>query len=252
MSGVPVRAAVVPTREEIEQLSRDFEQRSAQWVMEWAVQTYRPRLVVSCSFGGSTGMAIVDMVMKIDRTVPVAYLDTGLLFPETYELIETIAKRYGIEPVAIVPPQTVAQQNAAHGDALWAREPQRCCDLRKVEPQRAFMRDYDAWITGLRRDQSETRQATPVISWDTKFNMAKICPLATWDERAVWGYLQANDVPYNPLLTRGYASIGCTHCTRPIDASEDARAGRWSGFDKTECGLHVPDTAAAAASEPTR
>jgi phosphoadenosine phosphosulfate reductase len=252
MSGVPVRAAVVPTREELEQLSREFETYSPQRVMEWAVQTYRPRLVVSCSFGGSTGMAIVDMVMKIDRSVPVAYLDTGLLFAETYELIETIAKRYGIDPVAIVPPQTVDQQNAAHGDALWARDPQRCCDLRKVEPQRAFLHDYDAWITGLRRDQSETRQATPVVSWDTKFNMAKICPLATWDERAVWGYLQANGVPYNPLLTRGYASIGCTHCTRPIDAGEDARAGRWSGFDKTECGLHVPTTAAAAASEPSR
>ncbi|HTV73397.1 MAG TPA: phosphoadenylyl-sulfate reductase [Candidatus Acidoferrales bacterium] len=245
MSSFPTRTATVPTREEIEHLSRDFEHRSAQWVLEWAVQTYRPRLVVSCSFGGVTTMAIVDMVMQIDPAVPVAYLDTGLLFPETYELVATIADRYGIEPIAIRPAQSVAEQNAAHGEALWAREPQRCCTLRKVEPQRAFLHDYDAWVTGLRREQSPTRKETPIVGWDTTFNMVKISPLAAWDERAVWRYLQEHDVPYNPLLTRGYASIGCTHCTRPIVAGEEARAGRWSGTEKTECGLHVP-------TEPTR
>ena len=246
MPSVPVREVDVPTREEIEQLSDEFEPRSPQSIIEWAVRTFKPRLVVSCSFGGATGMAIVDMLMQIDRSVPVAYLDTGLLFPETYALVETIARRYGITPLAINPPQTVEQQNAAHGDALWARDPQQCCNLRKVEPQRAFLRDYDAWVTGLRRDQSPSRQATPVIAWDATFEMVKISPLATWDERAVWRYLQEHDVPYNPLLTRGYASLGCTHCTRTVGAEEEARAGRWSGFDKTECGLHVSPTSPLA------
>jgi phosphoadenosine phosphosulfate reductase len=162
--------------------------------------------------------------MKIDRSIPVAYLDTGLLFEETYALVETVAARYGITPIAIVPKQSVQEQKAVHGDALWAREPQRCCALRKVDPQRAFLGDYDAWITGIRRDQSSTRKQTHVVQWD---------------ERAVWRYIADHDIPYNPLLSRGYTSIGCTHCTRPVATGEDARAGRWSGFEKTECGLHV-------------
>jgi phosphoadenosine phosphosulfate reductase len=229
----------LPTREEIDQLSLEFEASPAEAVLDWAVKTYSPRLVASCSFGGPTGMVIVDMLMKIDRSIPVAYLDTGLLFEETYALVETIAARYGITPVAIVPKQSVEEQKATHGDALWAREPQRCCALRKVEPQRAFLRDYDAWITGIRRDQSSTRKQTRIVQWDASFGLAKINPLAAWDERAVWRYIADHDVPYNPLLSRGYASIGCTHCTRPVAAGEDTRAGRWSGFEKTECGLHV-------------
>jgi phosphoadenosine phosphosulfate reductase len=226
-------------REEIEQLAHDFEHRSAESLLAWAAAAFAPRLVVSCSFGGPTSMAIVDMLMKIDRSIPVAYLDTGLLFPETYELVESIAKRYGITPLAIRPKQSVEEQGAEHGQELWGRDPQRCCAMRKVEPQREFLRDYDAWVTGIRRDQLSTRKATELVQWDNAFGLVKISPLAAWDERAVWRYIADHDVPYNPLLTRGYASIGCMPCTRPIDAGEEARAGRWSGFDKTECGLHV-------------
>jgi phosphoadenosine phosphosulfate reductase len=226
-------------REEIEQVAHSFEDASAESVLTWAVTAFAPRLVVSCSFGGPTGMVIVDMLMKIDRSIPVAYLDTGLLFPETYELVESIARRYGITPLAVRPKLTVEEQGAEHGQALWEREPQRCCAMRKVEPQRAFLRDYDAWITGIRRDQGSTRKATPTVQWDKAFDLVKINPLAAWDERAVWRYIAEHDVPYNPLLERGYASIGCMPCTRPVSAGEDARAGRWSGFDKTECGLHV-------------
>ena len=220
-------------REEIEQVAHDFEHRSAEELLVWAVRKFAPRLVVSCSFGGPTGMVIVDMLMKIDRSVPVAYLDTGLLFPETYELVESIAKRYDITPLAILPKQTVAEQGAEHGQELWGREPQRCCAMRKVGPQREFLRGYDAWVTGIRRDQASTRAATPLVQWDKAFDLVKLNPLATWDERAVWRYIADHDVPYNPLLTRGYASIGCgMPCTRQVGEGEEARAGRWSGFDQ--------------------
>jgi phosphoadenosine phosphosulfate reductase len=230
---------IVIAREEIEQAACDFEHRSAEALLAWAAATFAPRLVVSCSFGGPAGMAIVDMLMKIDRSIPVAYLDTGLLFPETYELVDIVARRYDIKPIAIRPKQTVSEQGAEHGEELWARDPQRCCFMRKVEPQREFLRGYDAWVTGIRRDQAATRKATPVVQWDSAFDLVKINPLAAWDERAVWRYIADHDVPYNPLLARGYASIGCMPCTRPIAAGEEARAGRWSSFDKTECGLHV-------------
>jgi phosphoadenosine phosphosulfate reductase len=225
--------------EEIKRIAHEFEQRSAESVLAWAVELFRPRLVLSCSFGGPTSMVILDMLMQIDRTVPVAYLDTGLLFEETLAFVATIAQRYGITPIAVIPKQSVQEQHAKHGDALWAHDPQHCCALRKIEPQREFLRAYDAWVTGIRRDQASTREQTPVIQWDKRFDLVKINPLATWDERSAWRYIAEHSVPYNPLLARGYASIGCTPCTRPVQADEDARAGRWSGFAKTECGLHI-------------
>jgi phosphoadenosine phosphosulfate reductase len=135
---------------------------------------------------------------------------------------------------------TVAQQAAEYGEALWERDPDRCCELRKVIPQRELLKGFDAWITGLRRDQASTRKTTPVVARDNKFGIAKIAPLARWDERDVWRYIYEHDVPYNQLHDRGYPSIGCTNCTRTVAPGEDPRAGRWSGFAKTECGLHTP------------
>jgi phosphoadenosine phosphosulfate reductase len=184
-------------------------------------------------------MVLLDMVMQLEPATPVFYLDTGFLFPETHQLIAEATSKYGISPVAVHPALSVAEQAAQYGEALWARDPDRCCELRKVTPQRQNLKGFDAWITGLRRDQTATRQATPVVQWDRKFGLAKINPLATWDEREVWRYIAAHDVPYNRLHDQGYPSIGCTNCTRPVAAGEDARAGRWSGFTKTECGLHV-------------
>jgi phosphoadenosine phosphosulfate reductase len=220
-------------------LVHELETRSAGSVVRWAVEKYAPRLVVSCSFGGPTSMVIVDMLMAIDRSIPVTYLDTGLLFDETYALVDRVAEHYGIVPVAIQPEQTVTEQNATHGEALWARDPQACCALRKVEPQRASLRSYDAWITGLRRNQASTRAAEPIVEWDERFELVKINPLVTWDDASVWRYLEEHEVPYNPLLASGYSSIGCRPCTRAVAPGEDARAGRWSAFAHTECGLHA-------------
>jgi len=229
-----------PAAPELERLAHELDESAPREILRWALDTYRPRITLACSFGGASGMVLLDMVMDLDPSVPVFYLDTRLLFPETYDLAARAAQRYGIAPRAIQPALTVTQQAAAHGDALWAREPDRCCALRKVAPQREALRGFDAWITGLRRDQSSTRQATPVLQWDHTFGLAKVNPLARWDERAVWRYIADHAVPYNPLHDLGYPSIGCTHCTRPVAAGADPRAGRWTGFAKTECGLHTP------------
>jgi len=215
-------------------------QAQARRTLEWAVTVYRTRIVLACSFGGPSGMVLVDLLHAIDPTVPVYYLDTGLLFPETYALVDRVRKRYGINPIAVEPELNVAGQAAAHGEALWARDPDRCCDLRKVEPQRKFLTRYSAWISGLRRDQSGTRREIKVVDWDPQFSgRVKINPLADWTEADCWEYIRAHDVPYNPLNDSGFPSVGCVPCTRNVRPGEDPRAGRWSGFAKTECGLHV-------------
>jgi len=228
--------AAMPDR--LRQTAVRLEDGTPEAVLGWALHTYGTRMALACSFGGPSGMVLLDMALALEPRLPVFYLDTGLLFPETYTLIEKVAARYGISPIAVRPALSVAEQATAHGPALWSRQPDRCCDLRKVRPQRAFLADYDAWITGLRRDQASTRRATPVVSWDELGGLAKIAPLARWSERDVWRYISAHDIPYNALHDQDYPSLGCTHCTRPVQPGEDRRAGRWAGFGKIECGLH--------------
>lgn len=230
----------LPSRDDLARIAAELETGTPQEILAWALETYAPRVTLACSFGGPSGMVLLDMVMRLDTSVPVFYLDTGLLFPETYALAEAAARHYGITPIAIRPILTVEEQAATHGEALWKRDPDRCCELRKVAPQREALAGYDAWITGLRRDQARTRRMVPVVGWDEKFGLAKLCPLANWTEREVWRYIADFAVPYNALHEHGYPSIGCMPCTRPVAEGEDARAGRWSGFEKTECGLHTP------------
>jgi len=222
----------------LEEAARKLEAESPQAILQWAIETYRPRIVLACSFGGPTGMAALDMVMSIDRTTPVYYLDTGLLFPQTYALIERVRERYGISPIGAAPELSLAQQSQTYGPNLWERDPDLCCSLRKVAPQKTFLASYDAWVSGIRRDQATTRATTPVVQWDERFGLVKINPFASWDERMVWTYVRAHDLPYNGLHDREYPSLGCIPCTRAIKPREDQRAGRWDGFTKTECGLH--------------
>lgn len=226
--------------DDLDQIAQELEEHSPQEILAWAIDTYRSRITLACSFGGPTGMVLLDMVMQVAPATPVFYLETGFLFPETHQLIAEAQRKYGITPQAVQTQMTVAQQAAEYGEALWERDPDRCCELRKVIPQRELLKGFDAWITGLRRDQASTRKATPIAAWDHKFGLAKIAPLARWDERDVWRYIYEHGVPYNPLHDQGYPSIGCTNCTRAVAPGEDLRAGRWSGFTKTECGLHTP------------
>jgi phosphoadenosine phosphosulfate reductase len=218
--------------------ARSLEGADPQKILAWAVERYSERIVLACSFGGPTGIVIIDMLASSRLSVPVYYLETGLLFAETHKLVRRVRERYGIEPIVVEPELSVEEQGERYGQHLWERDPDACCNLRKVEPQRRFLASYDAWITGLRRDQASTRKETPVIQWDTKFGLVKVNPLAEWDERMIWTYIRAHDVPYNQLHDRNYPSVGCTVCTRPVEAGRQMRTGRWQGFDKIECGLH--------------
>ena len=206
-------------------------------VIDAALETYRGSIALACSFGGPAGTVLVDLVARRAPSVPVYYLDTGFLFEETYALVRRIEERYGIEVIRVEPDLDVEAQNARYGEALWARNPDACCDLRKVEPQRRFLEPYAAWITGIRREQTATRRAIDDVDRDTN-GRAKIAPLAAWTSADVWAYIREHEVPYNELNDRGYPSVGCTHCTRAISPGEDERAGRWAGFAKLECGLH--------------
>jgi phosphoadenosine phosphosulfate reductase len=210
----------------------ELERLDARGVLEHVVERFHPRLAVACSFQKESSV-ILDLLAGIAPDVRVFTLDTHLLFPETYATWRRVEARYGIR-VAVYEGPSLARQAATHGDRLWARDPDACCGLRKVEPMRRALAGVDAWVSGVRRDQSPTRAATPKLAWDAHHGRWKANPLADWSEGDVWRYLTEHDVPYHPLHDRGYASIGCVHCTRP----GTGREGRWAGREKTECGLH--------------
>jgi phosphoadenosine phosphosulfate reductase len=239
-------SAPASTLSKLREASAQLEGRSVQDILAWALSTYGTSMALACSFGGPSGMVLLDMALALEPSLPVFYLDTGLLFPETYNLVGEIAARYHITPIAVHSNLSLDDQAVIHGPGLWGREPDRCCDVRKVQPQRAFLAGYQAWITGVRRDQASTRRVTPIVGWDAQGGLAKIAPLAAWTEGQVWSYIRDHDIPYNPMHELGYPSIGCTPCTRPVRAGEDSRAGRWAGFNKIECGLHRPLEASAA------
>jgi phosphoadenosine phosphosulfate reductase len=216
----------------------DLESLSAQEVLAHVVDEFHPRLYVACSFQKEASV-ILDMLLAIEPAARVFTLDTGVLFPETYALWRALEAKYGIEIRAVRPEQTIDAQALAHGPRLWERDADRCCELRKVQPLRAALAPFDAWITAIRRDQTPERAHARVVEPDPKFGLAKINPLVGWAHHDVWGHIYAHDVPYNPLHERGYPSIGCQPCTSAVAAGEDPRAGRWRGAAKTECGLHT-------------
>lgn len=225
--------------EALQALSQSFETQSPQDVLRAVIARY-PNLVLACSFGAED-VVLVDMLHKINPDVPLFYLDTNFLFPETYETRDRIIAHYGLRPAQVVqvaPLLTPERQAAAHGDRLWERSPDQCCQIRKVEPLTRILSRYDAWITGIRREQSPTRAHAGMIEWDQKFALVKVNPLARWTWSDVWTYIKIYEVPYNVLHDRNYPSIGCTYCTAPVADGDDPRAGRWKNFGKTECGLH--------------
>jgi phosphoadenosine phosphosulfate reductase len=220
-------------------ISAKLEEQGAEAALLWAKEQFEPDISLACSFGGPTGMVLVDMASKVGLHAEVFYLDTGVLFPETYALRDEVSRRYGISPVAYRSRLSLDEQAERYGDALWLRDPDRCCYLRKVEPNERALAGKKAWISGIRRDQASTRRSVSVVEWDESFDLVKLNPLATWTEDDVWSYIRRHDVPYNSLHDDGYPSIGCMPCTRRVQPGEDKRAGRWAGFDKTECGIHV-------------
>jgi phosophoadenylyl-sulfate reductase (thioredoxin)/thioredoxin-dependent adenylylsulfate APS reductase len=226
------------TPEGIAKLADWWEEKTPQELLALAVERFGPKVALACSFGAED-VVLVDMLVKINPEVPIFYLDTDKHFRETYETRDRLSARYGISFVQVKPALTLEEQAARYGERLWERDPNLCCNLRKVAPLAGFLREFDAWITGIRREQAPTRANARKVEWDAKFGVVKFNPLADWTFKDVWRYIHENNVPYNPLHDRGYPSIGCECCTRPVKPGEDFRAGRWAGFNKTECGLHT-------------
>ncbi|MDZ4820471.1 MAG: phosphoadenylyl-sulfate reductase [Planctomycetota bacterium] len=240
-----LQPGAVPTAspELLEQLkvaSERLETATPQEILQWAVDTYYPKLTMATAFGPE-GCVIIYMLSQIQPKVHVFNLDTGYQFKETLELRDEIARRYGIEVEMKQPDTTVEEYEAANGGPLYKTNPNQCCADRKVKVLKQASVGWSAWMSGIRRDQSPDRAAAPIVGWDKKFGLVKISPLANWTKNEVWKLITEKNIPYNPLHDQGYASIGCWPCTRSVMFGEDERAGRWSGFAKTECGLHTSD-----------
>jgi phosphoadenosine phosphosulfate reductase len=233
-------AATPELLEELAEYSRRLEGASPQEIITWAVEKYAPKLTMATAFGPE-GCVILHMLAEIDPTTYVFNLDTGYQFKETLELRDQIARRYGIEVDLRRASTTVAEYEAQHGGPLYKTNPDQCCFDRKVTVLREAVVGWQAWMSGIRRDQSSDRADAPIVGWDKKFALVKISPLARWTKSDVWKMITQHKIPYNPLHDQGYTSIGCWPCTRAVMFGEDERAGRWSGTAKKECGLHTKD-----------
>lgn len=210
---------------------------TAEELLRWAWSEFGERMCLTCSWQRQSS-ALVHMLSELELAVPIVELDTQILFRETYETRDRLVARYGLKLVSVQPEWTLAEQAVHEGPNLWETDPDRCCHIRKVAPLERALAHYDAWITGIRRDQSPTRADAQKVEWSQRYGVWKIQPLVDWDAKRVQAYLHVNEVPYNPLHDAGYPSLGCIPCTRPVREGEDERAGRWAGSGKHECGIH--------------
>ncbi|MFJ6657005.1 phosphoadenylyl-sulfate reductase [Streptomyces sp. NPDC091377] len=229
----------VPTTDELKALAeragRELEDASAPEILRWATGTFGRRFCVTSSMEDAV---VAHLASRAMPGVDVVFLDTGYHFEETIGTRDAVEAVMDVNVITLTPRRTVAEQDAEHGPRLHDRDPDLCCKLRKVQPLEQGLEGYHAWATGLRRDESPTRANTPVVGWDEKRRKVKVSPIARWTQDDVDAYVAAHGVLTNPLLMDGYASVGCAPCTRRVLAGEDARAGRWAGRGKTECGLH--------------
>jgi phosphoadenosine phosphosulfate reductase len=225
-------------KESLEALRIQAESWKPEEVLSWAFATFGDNVAIATGLGVE-GMALLDIAVKVNPDVKVFTGDTEFLFSETYDLIDRVEKRYAIKIERIFSELTPEEQERKYGAALWTRNPDQCCTLRKVEPLRKKLATLDAWVTAIRRDQTAQRAQSHKIEWDDRFHLVKVNPLVDWTSQMVWSYVQKNKVPYNELHDRSFPSIGCMHCTQPVMPGEDPRAGRWAGFQKKECGLHL-------------
>lgn len=216
--------------------AQKYENESPETIIAWAVEKF-PNLTFACSFGAED-VVLVDMLQKVSPKTDIFYLDTDFHFQETYDTRDRLMEKYGLQFVQVKPLLTPEEQAGQHGDELWKHDPNACCNIRKVEPLTRVLGQYDAWITGIRRDQAPTRANAKKVEYDYKFGLMKFNPIASWTSEDVWNYIKVNHLIYNPLHDHNYPSIGCHYCTRQVMPGEDPRAGRWSGNEKTECGLH--------------
>jgi phosphoadenosine phosphosulfate reductase len=230
-----------PTDTLLAELARESERletASPVEILQWAVDRFAPHFTMATAFGPE-GMTIIHMLAQIAPQTPVFNLDTGYQFKETLELREKVRERYGITVEYKLPELSVEEYEAANGGPVYKTDPNRCCFDRKIKVLHEAARGWHAWASAIRRDQSSDRSKAPIVGWDRKFQLVKISPLANWTKKEVWNLINKHDIPYNPLHDLGYQSIGCQPCTRATQIGEDERSGRWSGFQKTECGLHT-------------
>ncbi|MFJ1990050.1 phosphoadenylyl-sulfate reductase [Streptomyces asiaticus] len=218
-----------------EKAGHELEDAPALDILRWAADTFGSRFCVTSSMEDAV---VAHLASRAFPGVDVVFLDTGYHFPETIGTRDAVAAVMDVNVITLTPRQTVAEQDAEYGPRLHDRNPDLCCALRKVQPLEEGLREYDAWATGLRRDESPTRAHTPVVGWDARRRKVKISPIARWTQADVEAYVAEHGVLTNPLLMDGYPSIGCAPCTRRVLEGEDNRSGRWAGSNKTECGLH--------------
>ncbi len=217
-------------------LPPDLESWQAEDVLRFAYAEFGDKLCLTCSWQRQSSV-LVHMVSELGLDIPVIELDTQLFFRETYETRDRLVERYGLKPIR--PDMiSVAEQHVREGPNLWEHDPDRCCRIRKVEPLERALEPYEAWVTGIRREQALTRASAQKIERSDRYGVWKIQPIVDWDVKRVQAYIHVNEIPYNPLHDAGYPSIGCIPCTRPVRQDEDERAGRWDGSDKLECGIH--------------
>jgi len=233
-------SAVLPISvDEAADLADEFESRPAEDLVRWTAERFGERAVLTCSWQKQSSV-LVHMLSEVAPQLRVVEFDTGLLFPETYRTREKLIERYPVRFERIEPELTVDQQADAYGPKLWEREPDRCCAMRKVAPLQQALEGMDAWITGIRREQSTTRENARKIEIDARRGIVRVQPLVDWTNRDVWRYIWKHSIPYNTLHDHGFPSIGCVPCTNPIEEGSEERSGRWKGTGKVECGLHGP------------
>jgi phosphoadenosine phosphosulfate reductase len=236
-------AALISNPAEVAALSQEFESASANEILQWAFEQFGRSAAIGTSFQGA-GLVAIHHAVSAGLPLPVFTIDTGLLFSETLELKARLEAYFGIEIESLVPERTVEEQAQDIAPELWLSSPDLCCTLRKVEPLQKKLNQLDAWVVGLRREQSAGRaqiQILELYEFDRlrEKNILKVNPLARWSRDKVWDYIRHHGIPYNPLMDRGFRSIGCFPCTRVVISGQDDRAGRWTGFDKSECGIHT-------------
>jgi phosphoadenosine phosphosulfate reductase len=208
----------------------------AEAVIEWAVDQFGPRFCVTSSMADGV---VAHLASRVAPGVDIVFLDTGLHFPQTLRVRDAVAATMPVRVLSIQPVQTVGQQDGEHGPRLFARDPDACCAMRKVEPLERALSNYDAWAAGVRRGETASRANVHEVDFEHSRGKVKVAPIARWSDADVAAYIERYDIPVNELLSQGYGSVGCWPCTRMVRPGEDPRAGRWAMFDKTECGLHA-------------
>jgi len=227
MTALPQQLSVVPDLAELAAVSRELETKPATSAIEWAWDRFGPDVVLAASF---QDCVLISLAAQVAPDVEVAFLDTGYHFAETLWYVEQVRSRFDLN-LSVIKPEVPL-------DDLWLTDPDACCAARKVEPLARALAGKAAWMSGLRRDEAQSRANSPIVSYDVGRGLVKVNPIASWTDQDVAGYIHDHDLPVHPLADRGYASIGCWPCTRPVGEGESGRAGRWAGTDKTECGLH--------------